>query len=128
MKMHRLIGIPFCWLAIYAAAGIFASNNPASAQSDCGRRLMLDSNATGARNVYTEACKDSIQENKSIQQQAQARIEARTRWNALEPGLKSCLDDAFKLEGSSIEFKIRDGIIPNFENTVGYLNARKIKC
>ena len=120
--MHRLVALPFCLLATYAAIGVFASSNPASAQSDCGRRLLLDTNANGARNVYTDACKNSIQENKSVQQQAQARIEARTRWNALEPGLKSCL------EGSSIEFKIRDGINPDYDNTVGYLNARKIKC
>jgi hypothetical protein len=113
---------------IMSVCFITASTHPVAAQGDCGRSLMLDTRNTGATNVYTEACKNSIEESKLIQQQAQARLEARNRWNALDPQLRSCLDGALKMEGSSIEFRIRDGIMPSYENTAGYLNERKTKC
>lgn len=102
-------------------------NKPLTAQSECGR-LLLQNNPGPVTSNANKACLNSIQESRSIQQQAQARIEARSRWNSIDPNLKNCIDDALKLEGSSIDFKIKDGIIPSFENTVGYLNERKIKC
>jgi hypothetical protein len=112
---------------IFFIFSLLLSNARALAQSDCGRFIMQNKQSPNAIDVKN-ACQNSIIENKSIQLQAQARIEARIRWNSIEPNLKNCLDDAFKLEGSSIELKIRDGILPSSENTTGYLNARNIKC
>ena len=104
------------------------SQTPAHAQNACDQELLMDTRATGLPNANTQPCRELNKDNRSIQQQAQARIEARTRWNALAPALRACLDDAFRLEATSIEFMIRDGVLPTFDNTVGYLNQRNIKC
>ena len=116
-------------IAMIMLSGVFlVSQTPARAQNACDQELLMDTGATGRPNANSQPCREFNKDSRSIQQQAQARIEARNRWNALDPALKACLEDAFKLEATSIEFMIRDGVLPTFDNTVGYLNQRKIKC
>lgn len=127
MPSRHHFATPF--FAMIMLSGAFhMSQTPAHAQNACDQELLMDTRATGRPNAYSQPCREFNKDSRSIQQQAQARIEARERWNALAPALKACLDDAFKLEATSIEFMIRDGVLPTFDNTVGYLNQRKIKC
>ena len=116
----------FAMIMLFSA--FYLSQTPAHAQNACDQELLMDTRATGRPNAYSQPCREFNADSRSIQQQAQARIEARDRWNALAPALKACLDDAFKLEATSIEVMIRDGVLPTFDNTVGYLNQRKITC
>lgn len=110
---------------------------PAIAQSPCGRAIMLNGYNTRFdrktvddldRNNVDDACKKHEQENKAVQELAQIRVKARQQWRALDYKLQQCINDALRAEASSIERKIEDGILPVFENTIGYLNARQIKC
>ncbi len=110
---------------------------PANAQSPCGRAVMLNGYNTRMdrktvddldRNNVDEACKKQEQENKAVQDLAQNRVKARQQWRALDYKLQQCINDALRAEASSIERKIEDGILPVFENTIGYLDARQIKC
>ena len=127
MPSRHHFATPF--FALMMLCGAFhLAQTPAHAQNACDQELLMDTRATGRPNAYTQHCRAFNKDSRSIQQQAQARIEARERWNALAPALKACLDDAFKLEATSIEFMIRDGVLPTFDNTVGYLNQRNIKC
>ena len=64
------------------------SQTPAHAQNACDQELLMDTRATGRPNANTQPCRELNTDNRSIQQQAQARIEARNRWNALAPAVE----------------------------------------
>ena len=124
----------FC--SAYLSLSILNST-PANAQSPCGRAIMLNGYNTRFdrktvddldRTNVDEACKKHEQENRALQDLAQRRVTARQQWRALDYKLQQCVNDALRAEASSIERKIEDGILPVFENTIGYLNARQIKC
>ena len=123
---HHFVTPLFAMMMLFGAFHL--AQTPAHAQNACDQELLMDTRATGRPNANTQPCREFNRDSRAIQQQAQARIEARERWNALAPALKACLDDAFRLEATSVEVLIGDGVLPSFDNTVGYLNQRKIKC
>lgn len=127
----------FIFLGTALAAQAMLEPAPAFAQSPCGRAIMLNGYNTRMdrkniddldRKNIDEACKQYEKENKSVQELAQNRVKARQQWRALDYNLQQCINDALRLEASSIERKIEDGELPVFENTIGYLNARQIRC
>lgn len=122
--------------SLYLSLAVLAPP-PAHAQSPCGRAVMLNGYNTRLdrktvddldRNNVDDACKKQEQENRAVQELAQNRVKARQQWRALDYKLQQCINDALRAEASSIERKIEDGVLPVFENTIGYLNARQIKC